>query len=384
MRRTTHLIGVIAFAVLGACDSNSTESTDPCLDNPDAEGCEPIDCNAGGSCPFGQYCGDTGSCTADCLIGSDDCGDGFDCGTDGRCFELGDGPDCPDVAVNLEPQTPTVFLLVDQSGSMTANFGGGFDRYEAVRDALTNPSTGVVTTMGDRVTFGASLYMSVGGDAGGACPRLTTVAPAAATLADIDQLFEDNAPTSDTPTAESVAATAAALAGVTGPKVIVLATDGDPDTCADADSNGQDASKALSEQAVADAFGADIQTFVLSVGDQVTESHLQRMANAGVGEDIDTGTAPFYVANNPAELGAAFNDIILGVRSCSITLDQPVDPFRVGEGTVTLNGRDLEFGTDWELDGDTTIELLGAACDELLNTDEVELSASFPCGIVVD
>lgn len=373
MRRTTHLVGITVFVFLGAC-SNPGDSPDP----------EVTDCSApGGSCPFGQYCGDSGLCTADCLIGSDDCGDGFDCGSDGRCFDVGDGPDCPDVSVSLAPQTPTVLVLVDQSGSMATGFGNGLDRYQAVRAALTDPTVGVVATMGDRVNFGASLYMSQGGDAGGACPILTTVAPGAASLGDIDQLFEDNGPNRDTPTAESVTATAAALASVSGPRVIVLATDGDPDTCADPNSNGQDSSRAMSEQAVADAFAGGIKTFVLSVGNDVTEAHLQRLANAGVGDDLDAGTAPFYVANDPAELGAAFNDIILGVRSCEITLDQPVEPARVDEGTVTLNGRDLDFGSDWELTSDTTIELLGDACDELLNTDEVQLSASFPCGIVV-
>ena len=386
MRRTNQLLGILAFIALGACEAPSVDGSgsDICAEDPTAEGCT-LECTSGVDCPFGTHCGTDGVCAAECVVGTDDCGDGFDCGADGRCFEIGEGPDCPDVEVNLQPETPTVIVLVDQSGSMTANFGDGLDRYEAVRAALTDSTTGVVTTMGDRVTFGASLYMSQGGDAGGTCPMLTTVDPGVATLADIDQLFEDNDPTRDTPTAESIAATAASLAGVAGPKVIVLATDGDPDTCADPDSNGQDrvqgAVRAGRWSTRSQATSRPSCSASATRSPSRTSSGWPTRASARISTPAPRrSTSPTTRPSSPRRS----TRIIRGVRSCEITLDQPVDMGRAEEGTVTLNGNDLDFGSDWELTGDTTINLLGSACDEFLNTDAVQLSASFPCGIVVD
>ena len=60
-----------------------------------------------------------------------------------------------------------------------------------------------------------------------------------------------------------------------------------------------------------------------------------------------------------------------------------MDPSRAAEGSVTLNGAPLEFGTDWQLVDNDTIELLGGSCDTLRNTDNVELQAEFPCGVIV-
>ena len=56
--------------------------------------------------------------------------------------------------------------------------------------------------------------------------------------------------------------------GAPSPRILVLVTDGEPDTCADPDSHGQPA-RDRSESAVQDAFDDDIQTFVLSVGDAI-------------------------------------------------------------------------------------------------------------------
>ena len=60
--------------------------------------------------------------------------------TGGMRLDLGEGSaatteTCADADVKFEAQTPTVLLLIDQSGSMTENFGGT-DRWDAVYDAL--------------------------------------------------------------------------------------------------------------------------------------------------------------------------------------------------------------------------------------------------------
>ncbi|MEM9490688.1 MAG: hypothetical protein AAGC55_16190, partial [Myxococcota bacterium] len=232
------------------------------------------------------------------------------------------------------------------------------------------------------VIFGASLYSSINGNNdGGTCPMLAEVAPSMNNFEAISQLLLDNEPTVDTPTAEAISAVAAAFPPADGPRIIVLATDGNPDTCADPDAHDAN-SQRLSEEAVQGAFATqNLETYVLSVGDDVAVPHLQRLANAGRGVDLDTGTETFYVANNPDELLGAFNEIIRGTRTCTFTLDSIVtDPTA---GTVTLNGTELVLDTDWVLTDQTTLDLIGDACQTFLNEDIAELSAEFECGAVI-
>lgn len=309
------------------------------------------------------------------------------CDDQGRCVieGLDAGPradaDCPRVAVDLAPQTPTVELLIDRSGSMTASFGGA-NRWKAVQDALTDPDGGVVTQLESRVVFGASLYNSDGGGSfPDECPILRSVEPALDNAAAIGALFDDNGPHGDTPTAESIQLLAERFPPSGGPRIIVLATDGEPDTCAEPNpQHGQD--EAIAAARAAQELG--IETVILSVGSGVSDDHLQDMANAGAGLPVGGGqNAPYYRANNQQQLVSAFDAIIKGVRSCEIDVSGSVDVEQARDGTVVLNGVTLEFGTDWQMLDADTLELLGGACETLLDTDEVSLEASFPCGAIV-
>lgn len=390
MLHNPRYLSVALLFFLGACGTNVIGS-DPCAGaNPEPSCGSP--CSTLEPCADGFYC-ELGQCTADCTPGGDQCGDGYLCNQDGQCLSDGTGPDagpgqgdaldCPSIQVAVQPLTPTVQLLIDQSGSMDADFGG-VPRWDAVRTALVDPADGAVTQLQDRVKFGATLYSSIDGNAGGTCPLLVETAPAFNTRAAIESMMQANAPQQDTPTAESVTAVANSFPpedpNEPGPRIIVLATDGDPDNCVDPDAHDE-GSQMMSEMAVQGAYNLGLSTYVLSVGDQVSEPHLQRLANAGQGLDLDTGGATFYVANNAAELVDAFNDIIRGVRSCTLTVDgQVMDP---AEGVVILNGSILTYGTDWTMPDPTTIELLGDSCQLFLNEDIVELTAEFPCGTVI-
>ena len=378
-----------ALFLIGACGS-PTIGDNPCEGDEPDESCGQV-CSAAAPCPLGFYCED-GACTTDCTPTGNECGDGYVCTSDGHCLEVTDTPDagppadaidCPSVFVEASPLIPTVQLLIDQSGSMDADFGA-VTRWAAVATALVDPNDGAVTQLQDKVRFGASLYSSLGGNAGGTCPLLVETLPSLNNRDAIASLLANNLPQQDTPTAESVTAITngfpPADPDVPGPRLIVLATDGDPDNCVDPDAHDE-TSQMMSEMAVQAAYGVGLDTYVLSVGDQVSVPHLQRLANAGQGLDLDNGNATFYVANNAAQLVAAFNDIILGARTCIFNLDgQVTDPT---QGTVILNGGVLSYGTDWTMPNNTTLELLGNACTTFLNIDVAELTAEFPCDTVV-
>jgi hypothetical protein len=308
----------------------------------------------------------------------------------------GGGPGCPAVNVSLAPVVPTVLLLLDQSGSMTTRFGSGTgapSRYNAMKSALVDATNGVVTKLQSSVIFGASLYTSHNGNSGGTCPILQSVTPKISNLTDIKSLLVDNAPDGDTPTGESISVAIGILQALgqdpdapPSPKIIVLATDGEPDTCAVPNpQQGQSQSIAAAKA----AFAAGFPLFILSVGNEVGAQHQQDMANAGAGKPLDhsQGDAPFYTADNPAELQAKFNEIIGGVRppDCTFAISSPVDPTRASEGTVKLNGMTLGYDdpNGWSLVDASTLKLNGTACDAFLADPQVSLFAQFPCGVVV-
>jgi hypothetical protein len=331
--------------------------------------------------------GDDGSNPGDGEGGSDagpGRNDGGGGGGNGGGGRDGGNRDCPGVEVALTDVIPTVLLLVDRSGTMNRNFGNT-SRWGAVFDTLMDEEDGLVRRLDREIRFGISLY--TGSDDASVCPILEGIPPALGNYGAILDLYEPLDPIEDTPTAPSLAAAQASLAAVqeTGPRIIVLATDGEPDTCEVPDPDGLPAARAESVAAAQAAHGAGIDVFVISVGNEVSQAHLQDLANAGVGLPVGGAErAPFYQALDPEALVLAFDTIIGGVRGCLFALDGSVDLDRADDGTVTLDGETLEFGVDWVLRDESTLELRGPACDTLLAGGEHLVRAEFECGVVVD
>lgn len=297
-----------------------------------------------------------------------------------------DGSDtsvCADADVTFEPQIPTVLLLIDQSGSMTTQFGDT-DRWEAVYNALLDPDDGLVPQLEGQVRFGMALYTSFEGNQGGReCPVITETPPALDNYQAIAATWDASQPEDETPTGESIAAVTPTLVmdPSEGTKIIVLATDGEPDTCAEPNpQNGQDESV----EAAAAAFGQGVRTYVISVGNEVSDQHLQDVANAGAGVGNGDPDAPFYKADDAQALADAFADIVDGVRDCKLTLDGTVSEGGEDQCTVYVNGEAIPFGDEngWQLNNPGEVELVGDACDAIQN-GEVQVSIKCACGVVV-
>lgn len=314
-----------------------------------------------------------------------DGGQRFDIGNGGDGIAtMGEGEtgDCPSIQVEVEQTPPTIVLLVDQSGSMTSNFQG-VSRWDAVDTTLFDPDEGVVYQRQDAVRFGLSLYTSFNGDEGGVCPVLTEAAPAFGNAEALATLFDDNEPEDETPTGDSIDAVAPVLAAldVPGPKIIALATDGEPDTCEVPNPQEGQAEAVAAAQA---AFGMGVETKVISVGDDVSDAHLQEMANAGVGLDPqDAMKEPFFKALEPQDLIDAFDAIIGDAISCEFEVDGIVDLDKMCEGTVMLDDVELECPVEWTMLDESTLLLLGEACETLKDGDPHEVTATFPCGVVM-
>lgn len=282
---------------------------------------------------------------------------------------------CPSVLADVRALTPTVVLLVDRSGTMKEDFGS-MNRWDAVYKTLMDPVAGVVANYQSEVNFGLALYS--GQDDNPTCPIIEQVAPAADNFNAINSRYAPLSPIEDTPTAESIEIIAPQLAALDskGPKAIILATDGLPDTCAVPDPDGQPEARARAVAAASSAFASGIKTFVISVGNAVSDDHLQEMANAGVGVAANE-TAPFWRALSPIELESAFDGIVAGVQGCDYQLDGAVKDG--GTGEVTLDGNVLGQDVDWELIGNNTIRLLGGACEAVRDGGEHTVEAVFTC-----
>ena len=398
MRMRTQFSALIAVAAVpflaASCGDDIGESL--------VSACKQVECGqacaSDSECPSGRYCANQ-KCTADCTPSGNQCKSNETCDARGRCRagiigsggssgsddgggSVGDG--CVDEAVNFTKVIPTVAVLLDQSGSMDDPFPGAANRWAAAVTTL-GTAGGVIASLENDVRFGLTLYTSNHGNAGGECPILKSVPVALGNFNAIAGLLNANGPGSDTPTAESIDAVAADLAPypADGPKIIALATDGNPDTCVDPDAHDA-ASQALSVAAVQRAHAAGIETYYISVGPDVSLPHAQQMANAGKGLPPTGGqNAPFFRALSQQELIDAFTQIIGGVRGCVLRLNGQVDPADACRGQVTLDGSALGCNdpNGWKLNNPGEIELLGSACAAIKSGDH-DVRIKFPCGIV--
>jgi hypothetical protein len=424
----------------GSCSPNGVCDRGSCLDGGECAQGVGKACTAEGDCAKGLACSDRGRCALPCDPGAAAaCPKNETCGDDGTCptgpgdvmiglggaanegaggEDAGGAPGCIDVQVDFTPQIPTVLLLIDRSGSMKAeNFGDAVQaavddgtytlgdcpmnndwRWNVVRDVLMSPTKGIVKPLEEQVRFGLSLYSSNNGrvkigapeeiDESKKCPELIEVPIALRNHQAMLDQFKCNDIDHDTPTGESLLAAAATLKAVTepGPKVIVLATDGEPDSC-ECPNFGMGMPKKCREPGVPDMIKAqvvatakdihaeDITIHVINVStpsEASLQQHLTDVADAGGGK--------VYPGFSPGALSTAFDDIIDGVRSCVIDLSGEIAKGKESTGVITLDGDTLGLDDPdgWKVNSPSQIELLGAACDTI-KSGEHDLSINFPC-----
>jgi len=357
-----------------------------------------------------SFC-DSGVCVAQCTP-TEGCGDNESCNVRGRCMPImgtggtggsgNIGGGCQSVTITPTRSIPNVMFLVDQSGSMDASFGGGENRWEAANTVIN----GIVSGTDSIVRYGLTTYTSDNGSSNPPCPRLPTeidfALDNASTIGD-DSLYPYSYPSSagaDTPTGDSIDALVGNILSSPppdeGPTIIVLATDGAPDSCEYPNpSNGEQRSQARGEAVTAAGASSDagIDLFVLWVGtlsDAAVRDHLQEVANEGVGlaADGSGGDAPFWVGTDPQSLEDEFREIISASISCDIQMDKRFDDKEKAcndpESDVQLNGTPLSCPSDWIVKPgvDDVIELVGSACDTFKSGDAT-FTAEFPCGAIV-
>lgn len=336
---------------------------------------------------------------------------------------------CANAEVNFEPVIPSVYLLVDRSGSMnwlidvqqTAPDPAD-SRWEIVKTALIAPTNaakttgGVVARMEDKAKFALATYTTkndcavvdyaMSGNPPSASPELNN-------LAAITQRFNAAGPNGGTPSSEAIYAVWQEIKKSKDPnRILVFASDGDPSPNISLDCNkdgipdlpempSEIASKAPKDRVVDVVRGMSqdgIKTFVIGVGPGASANHLDEVAKAGVGaadgadpqsagfpaNPVPGGTVNddyFFAGTSSSSLYSAFESIIKGARPCKFKLSGFIKPGFESQGELTINGQAKTYNdpNGWKVTSPTEIEVLGSSCETIRNDLNVQLSVSFSC-----
>ncbi len=405
----TALFGLVLLGCGGSDKKGGQSRSGPCT-RAELQGCGAA-CASDTACEAGLHCGSEKTCTAQCTAESSlvDCGESNACSAVGECTNMsvgdgdgdssgdGDSNSCAKVNVAAHPTTPNVILIIDQSSSMGEDLGG-VSRWQALKNVLLGDE-GLIAELESQVRFGLYLYSSKDFDI--ECPALTIVPASLDNLEAITEVYSPASMIEDTPTGDAINAITDMLAGGFNDQgggdqtIFILATDGEPDTCAQPDpQRGQQ----HAIDAVKRAFDEGFKTFVLAVSEDnqqgISSGHAQDLANTGTGKPLvpyrdcedapDPATcAPFYRVDSVKKLENSLREIVSGQLDCVMRLDgsfpEEVKGACDAQGTITLNGQDLTCETDWVIVERSVIEIKGAACDKLKQPG-ASFSASFACG----
>ena len=344
---------------------------------------ETIDPNeGGGSSNFGNAPGSSGA-----LPGTG-AGKG---GTSGGGTAGADGEPirnlCPDGQVRTTRSTPRVILVLDGSCSMSTPYPANGapsatrcdnnpgTRWAALRDALIAPGTGVVDRLANVVEFGVLVFGTTG-----QCPLTTDpIDPALGNLAAISGSMPQSPPGMFTPTGMALDYVHDNMIKMQAPdaefqpQIVVLATDGEPNSC----DNANEQTYQASVDAVTRIEALGVQTYVVSLADATGafHDHLQQLADLGSG----TGSGILYEPTTPENLTADLETLVGGAVGCDLALNGEVAPGQECSGMIQLGGQPLKCHTDYEVPDPRHITLVGQACDMLKGTPDTILTADFPC-----
>lgn len=314
---------------------------------------------------------------------------------------------CASASVTASRITPTVYFVIDGSGSMDSKFGNG-TRWSVLRDSLIGMN-GVVTKLESVVKFGMAVFSNSDPMS---CPAMTDVKADLNNLMTMTSAYPAMEPGGGTPTGEALQKVIDGLPSFNNgpdqtarPPIIILATDGEPNGCSAAAACNWAADWAsclgnvLNQVANAPAtydttFAAvhaakdkSVPVWVISLADGLNSiPDLQKTANIGAGlDDNAMPGATIYSPQNSDDLTQTLSKLIGQAVTCDVALAGTLTVNRACEGTVTMNSEKLACNDaqGWKAIDANHIQLQGMACDRFKSDPTVLLDARFPCDVIV-
>jgi von Willebrand factor type A domain len=286
---------------------------------------------------------------------------------------------CQETMYKFEPQIPTVFVLVDQSGSMfkCRTTGGAMDA--TGRECANHADTswypmrdGVLTVLRQLqadVRFGFAAFTGEMGDA--VCPTLNPVLPQLNNQTAIATNYNTLLPPrkGETPTRKALEQVASLLQAdhSLGEKFILFVTDGEPDYC-------DDGSQLCPPDSVVGELqtlqAAHIKTLVMGISSPLTsisDAVLQAFANAGGGQPV----LPPFPANQTLDLNAFFDQ-------CNFVAGWKADFAATGKPAVRAATAAGPFATigDYAAAGGTAIVYKPDVTNQLALVNEISRALS--------
>ncbi|WP_437338716.1 vWA domain-containing protein [Sorangium sp. So ce394] len=363
MLRGSSIYSVVVLAALSGCASGSaSDSSSSSSDEPGSGEPGPVDPGYGD--------------------GTEDPG-GAPGGIDPNA-NPGESVDCGRQNFNVERKPASILLVLDRSASMQDDPNGDEgtpSKWELVVPALQE----VIAATNEAASWGLKVFPQ--GDRTGTCteesfPHDILIPIAGNNAPTVNQAISSTTPEGDgTPTGDAINKAVEYLQTIQNddPKYILLATDGDP-SCPKSDSDE------FAVQAVTTAAAAGFHTFVVGIASQESKvKALNGLAVAGLEprQDPDPLAPKFYLAATKDELVTSLLTITGQVSTCLFPLSAPPpNPDHVGvfvgdqavmQDATGMNG--------WNYTGPdmTTIQLYGAACEQVASSGAGAVKVIFGC-----
>jgi len=341
---------------------------------------------------------------------------------------------CQTAQYKFEPKIPTIYVVVDRSGSVFVNDTTGI--FFTLRTAVLQ----VIRDLQAEVRFGLGVFT---GQAGVMCPALTNVPIALNNYTAIATAYNGlGRPQfkAETPAAQALGMVKTILMNDTAPgqKYVLFVTDSETDYCDDGDPVCPLDSVTYQIQ---NLYAAGIGTFIIGLpSDQSNYSTgaLQGFANAGAGLGValpvqgtqpvpasqiygscsgrpgwraiwDTagrtasnatatytatgGTAKVYTPDpmNQTALVDAIASVVAGVKSCAFDLGDvggksiKVDMTKLAQAHVLIEGSEVvqDATNGWSMASATQLVLNGTACTNWRMPSADDIDFQFPCSTII-
>ena len=338
---------------------------------------------------------------------------------------------CNQFDLTFVPKTPTVYVLVDRSGSMFTKPATGTAAWEPLKAGVLK----VIQQVQKDVRFGFGAFT---GEIGQTCPMFDKVEAKFDNYEPIATLYNSlKAPTKgETPTMKVLQQVGEILKKDTtdGPKTILFVTDGEPDYCDDGNATCPVDSVVNRLQELNKAGINTVVFGLVSPVATVSEATLQAFANAGAGEPVQalvsgkpatqakdiydqcngvtawkeeataagramleplgtyaaTSGAAHVFKPDPTQQDQLAKDLIAAVstaKSCSFDLTGKVsvNTARLSEASVMIEGKviPLDPTNGWTMPTPTRLDLVGNACTTWRQPENTHFTSNFPCDIII-